>query len=90
MDTANVLDHSTNYLLQLGVAGIFIIFLVVVIYFLWKHLQHKEAIAKERTDEFMLITRKYVENETQQSQAMKEHAKVMNQLKELILAKLLN
>ncbi len=90
MDTSNVLDQSANYLIQLGVAGIFIIFLIVAIYFLWKHLQHKETIAKKRTDEFMYITRKYVENETLQSQAMKEHSKVMTQLKELIVMKLIN
>ena len=90
MESETIINGSAQRLLELGIAGVFIITLILAIYFLWKHLQRREELARKRTDEFMEITRKYVANETEQSNVMKANADVMVELKNLIVTKLLN
>jgi len=79
--TEEIIASSTSQLLNYGVLGVFCLFLIALLVFLWKHLQKREVEHLKRTDKFIEITEKYVANEVLQTSLLAD-------LKELIMRKL--
>lgn len=79
--TEEIINNSASQLLNYGVLGVFCLFLIGLLIFLWKHLQKREEAHSERTDRFIEITEKYVANEGLQTSLLAD-------LKQLIMMKL--
>ena len=67
-----IVENSANQLLNYGVLGVFCIFLIVLLYFLWKYLQKRENGFLTRTDKFIEVTETYAKNESEQTEVLRD------------------
>lgn len=80
--TEEIINNSASQLLNYGVLGVFCLFLIGLLIFLWKHLQKREEAHLKRTDKFIEITEKYVANESLQTSLLADlKLLIMNKLK---------
>ena len=75
------LSESTKVILNYGILGVFCLFLIILLYILWKHLQSREEVYSQRTDKFIEVTERYIKIEAEQTI-------VLRNLEQLILSKL--
>lgn len=67
-----IIEKSTDQLLNYGVLGIFCLFLIVILVILWRYLQKQETGFLNRTDKFIEVTEKYAKNESEQTEVLRD------------------
>jgi len=67
-----IVEKSTDQLLNYGVLGVFCIFLIVILVILWRYLQKQEVGFLSRTDKFIEVTEKYAKNESEQTEVLRD------------------
>lgn len=67
-----IVEKSTDQLLNYGVLGVFCLFLIVLLVILWRYLQKQEDGFLNRTDKFIEVTEKYAKNEAEQTEVLRD------------------
>jgi len=67
-----IVEKSADQLLNYGVLGVFCVFLIVLLVFLWRHLQKQDTAFLNRTDKFIEVTEKYAKNEAEQTEVLRD------------------
>lgn len=83
------IKEGTDILFNLGVAGVFIVFLIIVTWYMYQHIKKMSEDNKEitgefmkRTDEFIEVTRQYSVHEAKQSEMIMEVKNIVMLIKD--------
>lgn len=76
-----IVANGADSLLQYGALGIFCLFLIGVLWIVWRYLQKRDREFLKRTDKFTDVMKQHAINEVQQTEVLRGLKDVIQSLK---------